>query len=462
MRKIYIPLGVVLVLSVFFYSRWNGIEPTETSEPRSDDVNKSDNQNIAEEDVLAQSEEDRLIYLERLHPGAHDGERIAPPTLSYMRVELPQPLDEPWRAFVIDSVSAFRDEGMKEIGLGLLPNWIRKALREGKNEEAARYLNTLILLVEDESLKISDRAMIELYRLGDINEIAFRKIQARLKNEAENYFFGDDNNYLDQRQQILNDLLFYDDRRFDDEIYNLWQSKKDMDMDLSKIKGTSFPDFAHYLEEVGVDLPLDYWHSRINVPANWENTYDILERRGNEATARMIKDYFLTTEKADRHSIARMSRPIVAAIIYKLTDKPEYLDFVEATARSVQSNYGYQTDQEAFNALSALAKASPEKAMPLLENTRWEGDIGSTALDALALIPDKESTDIISKEAIRVITETGIFPSDALEALARQNTEYAGNRYDEIRQEFLSGKYGWTGSTTINNFDRLDFIRYNR
>lgn len=455
MRKLYLLLAVVLLLSLFFYLSWDGFEPTEIGKRSSDYVSESKHQVIIEDDTSSETEE---FVSEGLYEGAHNGERIVGPALSYMRVTLPQPLDEPWKAFTIDSVSIFRDERSKEHALSVLPNWIRNALREGKDEKAARFLNTLILLTEDESLKVSDLAIIELYRLGDINGIAFRKIGARLNDESENFFYNDDNKYLGQRQQILNDLLFYDDRRFVDKIYTLWQAQSEID--LSKVKETRFPDFGYYLEEVGVELPLEYWHSRIDMSAHWENTYDVLQRKGNTATAQILEDYFLTTERARGRSTEKVTRPIVAAAIYNLTGKAEYLDFVKTKALSVQSDYKAGTMEESRIALITFAKISPSEAMPLLRDTRLDGQIRSIALDALASIPDEESSDIISNEAIRIITETRRFPRDTLEALANQNTEYALNLYDEIKGALLSGEYGW--NTPISNFDRLDFIRYER
>ncbi|GEM_PF-3149059 len=455
MRKLYLLLTILLLLGVFFYFRWYGFEPAEIGEPRSDYLSESEKQVIVERDKPSEAEE---LSSGDLYQGAHSEERIVDPALSYMRVELPQPLDKPWKAFTIDSVSIFRDERSKEHALSVLPNWIRNALREGNDEKAARFLNTLILLTEDESLKISDLAVTELYRLGDINGIAFRKIGVRLNDESENFFYDDDNNYLGQRQQILNDLLFYDDRRFVDEIYTLWQAQSEID--LSKVQGTRFPDFAYYLEEVGVELPLEYWHSRIDMSANWKNTYDVLKRKGNTATAQILEDYFLTTERARGRSTEKVTRPIVAAAIYNLTGKTEYLGFVKAKALSVQSDYKAGTMEESRIALIAFAKISPSEAMPLLRNTRWDDQIRSIALDALASIPDEESSDIISNEAIRIITETRRFPRDTLEALANQNTEYAASRYDELRGALLSGEYGWTAP--ISKFDRLDFIRSNK
>ena len=108
--------------------------------------------------------------------------------------------------------------------------------------------------------------MTELYRLGDINEVAFREIGARLKDNAEN-FYDEENNYLEQRQQILNDLLFYDDQRYVDK-YMLFGSRKKRSIVMGQLE--KFSDFGYYLEEVGIHLPIDYWHSRIDLTANWE------------------------------------------------------------------------------------------------------------------------------------------------------------------------------------------------
>ena len=135
-------LSAVLALSAFFYVRWNGTEPTEKDTPFSDTLTEPEKAEvILDEDVLSPGE---TLLVESLYQDAHAEGRIVDPALSYLQMALPQPLDEPWKAFSINSESVFKDEDSKMFTLSVLSNWIRNALREGKDEKAARFWSTLL------------------------------------------------------------------------------------------------------------------------------------------------------------------------------------------------------------------------------------------------------------------------------------------------------------------------------
>jgi hypothetical protein len=54
-------------------------------------------------------------------------------------------------------------------------------------------------------------------------------------------------------------------------------------------------------------------------------------------------------------------------------------------------------------------------------------------------------------------THGGPFPEVVLIALLEQNTAYADQKYDQLKQILLSGEDGWISTT--NDFAAMDFFR---
>jgi len=368
-----------------------------------------------------------------------------------LRVTLPRPLDTPWTGPFYDSETCFDNDTVKLAAVDVLPIWIRKAVAAGEPELAAAYLWTYLKFTGDKDQKISTKAVITLYRMGDWDDIAFHRmrrwIESRFQYSYRDVHVSDPN---DIRQQVLRELDFYRDSRMNNVIYDEWSKRKDNEgEDLASV------DYAYWLECHDRQLPVDYWLSRLETPYAFENALKVLEIRKPEGLIERLQSRFqhLSARSLSSPDAGRAAE--VASVLFRVTGEAKYRDYLMAQAQTQLLSKSF--DGSLPQTLKSLAATNDKAVLDTLSNAMQNKNvmIHEAAIDALGSSKSPEAADILYESAMQEAKTR--FPAHQLDALLHQNDPRSDSKYERLQQGLLSGEFGW--HATSSDFAGYEFFR---
>lgn len=373
--------------------------------------------------------------------------------LDHLRVNLPAPVNMPWKGPFYDSQTCF-DADKKLAAVDVLPLWIKEALSANESNMAARYLWSFIKFTEDKDNEVATKAVISLYRMGDYNGVALSKMKQWLESGFDYTYL--DTSYgtsdmKDARRQVLQELDYYNDASLLGTIYDLWSNNKGNEgEDLASV------DYAYYLEKHGRELPVDYWLGRLNKPYAFENALNVLEARKPDGMTETLQPLFeqLRTKLASSPDARRAAA--VGGILFQLTGDTKYREYLMERAQR-QFAFSPLFADDAQPILNALAATNDKAALDLLFTAIQNKNEGvrKMAIDALGNSKNPEAAEMLYESAIQEAKTR--FPSHQLHALLQQNEPSSDSKYERLQQALLSGQLGW--QAVSSDFATFEFTR---
>ena len=371
-----------------------------------------------------------------------------------VRVRLPAPVNAPWKGGLFDSGS-LDNHVHKGAAVEVLPLWIRNALAEGNADLAARYLWSLLQLIDDRDPETAVRATFAIYRLGDVNDRALTQMRRwiedgwRHPHSEGGYGWSQ---YSDVRKFVLDELAYYRDGRLNDAIYARWQA------DLPAEEGILEKlDYGYFLENHVRRLPPDYWLSRLDHFHGVENTLAVLQSRRPAGFVNELQSFFTAHQGARTDSIYAERNVRFAAVLYNETRDETYLRYLlDAMKAGIAASLGMKR----FSALlESLAVTNAQPSLDLLAGLLNNPKVGTDpVLAALGRSSNPRALQMVVAEAERQAAER--FPKAALASLLAQRKPEADVAYQELKTALLSGRLGWLAST--RDFEALEFFRKSR
>ncbi len=329
-------------------------------------------------------------------------------------------------------------------------------LAAGSSDMAGRYLWTLIRFTQDENTEIQTKAVLSLYRLGDSNFVAAKQMRRWMEDGSSLTFLSSDlgqTEFKDIRAKVLQELDFYHDASFDDMIYKVWSDRRN-----NEGKDVAAVDYAYYLEKHQRELPLDYWMQRLDNPYGFVNALDIAEKKGTpEVTAKLQPLFEELRAKSGGHNANPGKTAAVASALFRLTGDVQYRDYLIEKAQT-QINRSSYNDGLSEN-LQGLAASNDQAALEIVLTEARQGKpvVQTLAIEALGMTRDPAATNLLFDSAMQKAEDGTGFPAEELRALLSQNLPIADSKYEQLKQELLSGKLRW--SAAKSDFDALEFFR---
>lgn len=380
--------------------------------------------------------------------------RMSDQEFMHLRVSLPKPINASWDGNFFNSKNCFKDEDTKRHVVEILPTWIRKALKVGKTELAASYLWTLERLAEDEKPSVSTEAVLAIYRLGDIDEFARKKmsdwIAKGLNFEAYDSTFGQ-TEYMDIRARVLREIAIIQDKSFDGIIYDTWEKTRH-----EEGKHLAAVDYGYFLEKHGRELPADYWLERLNSPYRLSSALEIAEKKRAPQLVPKLMTLFDEFHESPLESLEAGGAASVASALFRQTGDIRYRDYLIKRAREQIATGPF--GKALSNVLDGLAATKDKAAFDIVSSALDdEGGLNMLAAAALGKTPDPAATEILFEAAIKKAKEGKGFPSQELRALLTQGDPAADSKYEHLKQVLLSGKLAW--KAVESDFYALEFLR---
>lgn len=373
---------------------------------------------------------------------------------SRFQVDLPKPVNAPWKGPLFNSESVFRED-VKLTAVDVLSTWIRKAVHEGKQDIAARFLWSLMRLAEDANPEVATNAVFQIYRLGDIDRFAISKMREWIEKDVSYKGYVTKNGatvYADVRARVLDDLAFFRDRSLDDVIYSKWRENQ-----ATEGKNLAAVDYAYYLEKHGRELPVGYWMQRLDNPYGFEHALEIAEQKAAPEVTTKLQSIFeqLRSRPATTPEAGRAAS--VAASLYRQTGDARYRDYLIEQARVPLASGSFESSLP--EVLEGLAATNDKAALEVVSTAmRHENTvIQEMAIDALGKSRDPAAAELLFEAAIQKAKQGKGFPARELRALLAQGDPSADSKYERLQQALLSGQLGW--SATRSDFESLEFFR---
>jgi hypothetical protein len=399
----------------------------------------------------------------------------------YMKVELPDPIygKRTRITFKAEHTNAWLDYENKRKFLNNIGHGIRSHIREADLDEAAKYLAALLELVEDGNSRIAFLAAQQLYRLGDYEEKAYSKLKELIKttpvyehsvsqqtkstdfnellNNAQKKASDPDNlDYSEIIKDLLQDFIIFNDDRFNDVIYDKWLELRSEE---KLVKDSKFVDLAYFLEKNNKEIPIDYWYERLNNFRGLKHTFDVLDSRLDDSVKPGLKK--VLESKKVRTNPHKAS---AARFLFKLTGEEVYSNYLRDQSLALKESYiseSYNDTVTMEESLSSYIRIDALKALEIVKVVRRGGILDKAALDALAASKNSITTDFIGDEILEHLKKRHGFPYKELEVLVKQNTEYSGVKYQELKglikdptNRLIDGRV-WTDY----DFRKIDFQR---
>ena len=347
------------------------------------------------------------------------------------------------------------------------------------SNKAAKYLAALLELVEDGNSRIAFLAAQQLYRLGDYEEKAYSKLKELIKttpvyehsvsqqtestdfnellNNAQKKASDPDNlDYSEIIKDLLQDFIIFNDDRFNDVIYDKWLELRSEE---KLVKDTEFVDLAYFLEKNNKEIPIDYWYERLNNFRGLKHTFDVLDSRLDDSVKPGLKK--VLESKKVRTNPHKAS---AARFLFKLTGEEVYSNYLRDQSLALKESYiseSYNDTVTMEESLSSYIRIDALKALEIVKVVRRGGILDKAALDALAASKNSITTDFICDEILEHLKKRHGFPYKELEVLVKQNTEYSGVKYQELKglikdptNRLIDGRV-WTDY----DFRKIDFQR---
>lgn len=381
--------------------------------------------------------------------------RISDLEFHRIRVVLPKPMKTAWQGAVFTSDN-FNESRRKRMVVEVLPGWIRKALWEGNTERAAGYLWSLQTLANDADPATSSEAVLEIYRLGDIDGFAHERMAAWIK-DGWDYKTGDSSfgqsEYMDIRARVLRELSLTKDSSLDDLIFEVWVKEQTTE----KADHWSV-DYAYYLQKHGRKLPDEYWVRRLENTSGFYHALEVAEQNGGAVLIPKLNEVFEKLRKQGKTPPAAASwAASTAAALFRQTGDARHLEYLEEQARRQLA--GRSFEQNLAKVLEGLAASGDRGAFDLVSSAlghRAEG-IREKAMDALSKSGNPAACGLLFETAIERAKQGKGFPSRELLALIMQGSPDADFKYERLKQALLNGQLGW--NAVISDFDVCEFLR---
>lgn len=308
-----------------------------------------------------------------------------------------------------------------------------------------KLLGTLITLLDDDDMSVSIIAISELYRLGDYQDFALKRIQGFVSDTPMSLSYKEVVLY----HRILNDLEFYDDNRVDHLILQKWDDQKEEETGLS-----NFVDYGYYLEKNEIKLPIEYWIQRIQYEKYWEHSIAVLENRKETLNVDILNsnlDYINEPQKSS-----------YIALMYQVSKDQEQEKYLEKNATkhidSHRINAKAMTDS-----FKALAKAGTPNTISILSKGLDRSNIlvRRSAAEALGNMKEEEISNLLYESAVKYLKIEKRFPRIELDALIKQNTEIGDLKFVELKTILMdeNRNYGPSGIWSTTDFHSLEFFK---
>lgn len=381
--------------------------------------------------------------------------RMSDQEFSHLRVSLPQPVDMPWEGPFFNSENCFKDEDTKRHVVEILPTWIRKALKAGKTELAAKYLWTLERLAEDKNPSVSLEAVLAIYNLGDCDEFAHKKMSDWIAQgfnfKASEITIGQFE-YMFIRARVLKEITIFQDKSFDGVIYDIWMRTR-----AEEAKYLNSVDYGYYLEKHGRELPTEYWLERLSNPYGFTNTLEIAEKKVTPQIVAKLTTLFDELHERPPITIEASRAAGVASALFRQTGDVRYRDYLIERARpQLAAN---TVTQSLSSILDGLAATKDKVAFEVVANAmkNENGVIGGIAAAALGKTREPAATELLFEVALQNVKEGKGFPRNELQALLIQGYPAADSKYEQLRQKLLSGEL--PRKAVESDFYDLEFLR---
>jgi HEAT repeats len=440
---LFVALTVVAVAALWWIGRSTderrqAVEGNASSQPiPTPSAVSLDQKPAREEDARAQPAEHKMSNLE----------------FNRLKVDLPVPTNKPWKASVFNSDN-YLDPERKEMVVEVLPGWIRRALKEGKRDLAARFLWSLQTLTNDDDHKVSSEAVLGIYRLGDLNGKAAARMRDWISSAAD-FRYSDSttgSTSKDIRAQVLEELELNNDRSLDQSIYDTWLRNH-----AAEGKDVAAVDYAYYLAKHGRELSGEYWAQRLDSPYGFERALEIAEQKAVPEVTGKLQSIFeelrarpATTPDANRAAS-------VAAALFRQTGDGRYRDYLAEQARAQLSSASFESNLP--KVLQGLAATNDKSALEIVSTaTQHDNEmVREMAIDALGKSRDPAAAELLFEAAIQKAKQGKSFPAREMRALLAQDDPSADSKYERLQQALLSGQLGW--SATTSDFEALEFFR---
>jgi hypothetical protein len=303
-------------------------------------------------------------------------------------------------------------------------------------------------LTRDSDREVSIRATLELYRLGDYNESASKRIIELFETSLTD--IQDPSPSILALQKLLDEISRKKDPRFDSLLRKIWEAQK-----AKELTQSHFVDIAKHLEESGQKLPQTYWMTR-----SQENkdvvALEFLITKSNPEIIRYFQDAF--------QSPSSILKSYAASFLYAQDPQASYWNYLDQSVSQGLQN-GFSNEMEAKVTLQAFIRADFRKAMPLIKTALNSEDeiIRISTHQALSKIKNSTTTDLLFQSAVNQLKKSS-FPESELRALVSQNTNYSDLKYEEVRRLATQPpqEYQVNGSWSPNDFAALDFEKIHR
>ena len=225
------------------------------------------------------------------------------------------------------------------------------------------------------------------------------------------------------------------------------------------VKDTEFVDLAYFLEKNNKEIPIDYWYERLNNFRGLKHTFDVLDSRLDDSVKPGLKK--VLESKKVRTNPHKAS---AARFLFKLTGEEVYSNYLRDQSLALKESYiseSYNDTVTMEESLSSYIRIDALKALEIVKVVRRGGILDKAALDALAASKNSITTDFICDEILEHLKKRHGFPYKELEVLVKQNTEYSGVKYQELKglikdptNRLIDGRV-WTDY----DFRKIDFQR---
>lgn len=371
-----------------------------------------------------------------------------------LKVDLPAPSNKPWKTSLFNSDNYLESE-RKEMVVEILPGWIRKALKEGNRDLAARFLWSLQTLTHDDDPKISSEAVLAIYRLGDFNRTAADRMRDWISSAAD-FRYSDSSagssTSKDVRAQVLDELSLNKDHSLDQSIYEAWLRNR-----ATEGKDVAAVDYAYYLEKHGRELPVDYWIQRLDNPYGLEHALEIAEQKAVPEVTTKLQGIFeqLRARPASTRDASRAAS--VASVLFRETRDGRYRDYLAEQAQVQLAAGSFESSLP--KVLQGLAATNDKSALEIVSTAMQHDNemVREMAIDALGKSRNPAAAELLFEAAIQKAKQGKGFPAQEMRALLAQDDSRADSKYERLRQALLSGQFGW--SATTSDFDALEFFR---
>tara|TARA_B100001093_G_scaffold459661_1_gene472966 strand:- start:319 stop:1674 length:1356 start_codon:yes stop_codon:yes gene_type:complete len=446
-RNLVIPIALLLLIFAawqIFISENHNKDPetrfknTDNSFVQNSYPDKSSSESL---DVL-QKENQSQEKSKNIYEGISDIE------FAYLKVSLPNPKFDDWiRATGLTKEKSLKSKESKLSLLNNLGTFIRLSLRD-EPSVTGTYLGTLLELLKDDDHEVSTQAAIVLYRLGDYENEAIDGMNDHILSINEDVL--NDFSFRKSLFKILAELKRENDDRLNQSIHDKWLSLEDKVL-LSK-KNLKIDI---YLENNGFNLPTSYWENRVLTIADKDAIDIYTNRKGTEA---------VVTLKAIFDKGSKVEKSIVSSKLYKLTQNTEYLNFLVSGLEGYLKK-GYGPNNQLMVVFESAIDANFEKTFPLIKSALNHDNrtLAEASISVLKNIKQPKVSDALYESALKLIKK-GKLPRSELNALIIQNTDYADNKYYELKELAMNPNRGFgpSGIWPSNDFAQFEFNKKQR